>query len=151
MPKVNDQNTEIETGIITSVQGTDALVTIDRQTACGSCNARVMCIPDGSGKRILKASNPLNAKVGSRVVVSETSHFLLKLSFIQYGIPLIGFLVGIILCHMANISSGIFANELILFAGGIIGLATGAVLAHHFVERMADNKNAFFIISRILG
>jgi sigma-E factor negative regulatory protein RseC len=151
VPNLNNQNRELDTGIVTSIQGTDALVTIDTQAACDSCNARIICVPDKAGKRILKAINPLNAKVGSRVVVSETSTFLLKLSFLQYGIPLIGFLMGIILCYILDISSDLIANELIWFAGGVVGLAIAAILARYFAERMVENKNAFFIISRILS
>ena len=150
MPNINSQSRESDTGIITSIQGSDAIVTIDTQATCESCNARVICIPDKSGKRILKASNPINAKVGSRVAVSETSTFLLKLSFLQFGIPLIGFLIGIILCYISDISSAIIAHELILFTGGIIGLGFAAMLSRYFIERMVENRKAFFVISRVL-
>jgi sigma-E factor negative regulatory protein RseC len=151
VPDLNSQNSILDTGTITSIQGNEALVTIDAQTTCESCGSRVLCVPDQSGKRILKASNPLNAKIGTRVAVRDTSAFLLKLSFLQYGIPLLGFLIGIILCYITDISLRIIPRELILFGGGVIGLGMGAFVARHFTQRMAENKSAYFTITRILS
>jgi sigma-E factor negative regulatory protein RseC len=151
VPELNSQNNVLDTGIITSIQGNEALVTIDAQTTCESCGARVLCVPDQSGKRILKASNPLNAKIGTRVAVRDTSTFLLKLSFLQYGIPLLGFLIGIILCYITDVSLKIIAKELVMFGGGVIGLGIGAFVARYFAQRMAENNSAYFTIFRILN
>ena len=95
MHSQTDHAQEIETGIVTDLQNGCALVELNLQAACENCGAKVLCVPDENGKRSLKVSNPVNAQIGERVAISESGDFLLKVSAIQYGIPFIGFLLGI--------------------------------------------------------
>jgi len=150
VPDLTSKNLGQETGVITRLMGDKALVQMEMQPTCESCAARVLCVPDRSGKRILKAANPFGAKIGSRVVVNESDNFLLKLSSIQYGIPLIGFLLGIIICYVIDLSIAEIAPEFIMFAGGITGLGLSALIARNLAQKLAQQGREFFIISKIL-
>lgn len=141
---------EFETGIVTDIQGEEALVQLNLQEACETCGARLLCVPDNSGKRILRVANPIHARVGSRVAISEQSGFLLKLSVLQYGIPFIGFLSGIFLLYFTGVTVAALPPELIMFSGGLVGLFLGAVISRRLAGKIAGSGETFFEIARIL-
>ncbi len=150
MPEIYRDQEEFETGVVTGVQGDEAIVTLNLQQACASCGARILCVPDNTGKRILRVANPLHANVGSRVAIAEQSGFLLKLSALQYGIPFIGFLTGIFLLYFTQVSVASIPPELIMFFGGLIGLFCGAVISRQLADKIAGSGETFFEIARIL-
>jgi sigma-E factor negative regulatory protein RseC len=150
VPVFASKKHEDETGVITCFLGQEALVQFEMQAACKSCGAQVLCTPDQSGKRILKVANPLRAQVGSRVVISERGNFVFKMSFIQYGIPLIGFVLGIIIFNILEVEISKIAPELIMFLGGLIGLGLAALLARTLMHKLAQQGEALFTVSKIL-
>ncbi len=150
VPEMYSEQEEFEIGLVTGVRGSDALVRLNLQPACATCGARILCVPDSSGNRIIRAANPLHAGVGSKVAISEQSGFLLKLSLLQYGIPLAGFLAGIFLMYTLEIDIDSLPAELIMFAGGIIGLFLGAVFSRLTAGKLAGSGETFFEIVRIL-
>jgi len=141
---------EFETGIVTGISGEIAEVQLNLQPACETCGAKVLCVPDASGKRRLHVNNPLHARVGSKVAIEETGDFLLKLSAIQYGIPFIGFILGILICYSLDVRLAGIAQELLFFLGGLTGLGAAALIARRLAERLADGNKSFFTITRIL-
>ncbi|MFH2025412.1 MAG: SoxR reducing system RseC family protein, partial [bacterium] len=50
-----------------------------------------------SGKRTLRLKNTLNAKIDDRILIEQSDKNQLQLTFMQYGFPLLGFLISIIL------------------------------------------------------
>jgi len=146
-----DRSSENEIGVVTALRENEAIVELSLQESCDSCGARFICVPDQSGKRQLRAANPLNAAVGSHVTIIEKSNFLLKVSFLQYGIPFIGFLGVIFLLNMINLSAIPLPKELILFVGGLVGLAIAALISKLFIEKLAETDSTFFEISKILN
>ena len=149
-PEMTNRTSETENGVITSIINRDAIVELSIQEACQSCGARMVCVPDSSGKRQLKAANPLDARVGDRVAITEKSNFLLTVSFLQYGIPFLGFLTGIFTLYFLNLDSVPIPPELIWFTGGLIGLALGALISRYYIEKLAKADGSFFTISKIL-
>jgi sigma-E factor negative regulatory protein RseC len=141
----------METGFVTSIQDSDAIVELSIQESCESCGARLVCVPDQSGKRRLRAANPIGAKVGSQVNITEKSNFLLKVSFLQYGIPFLGFLLGIFLLYATDLSMIPIPQELVIFLGGITGMMIAALISRYFVEKLAKGNSTFFEISKILN
>ena len=141
---------EIETGIVKELQNGNAVVELNLQAACENCGAKVLCVPDENGKRALKVSNPLNAQIGERVAISESGDFLLKVSGIQYGIPFIGFLLGIFLFYFLNLNIAGIPNELIYFIGGMIGLGLSAMISRKAAQNMAGSNQSFFAITKII-
>ena len=51
MPDIAHTESEVEIGIVTALQGDDAIVEIMGQEICETCGARLVCRPDQSGKR----------------------------------------------------------------------------------------------------
>ena len=141
---------EFETGIITGIKGNDALIKLSLQPACESCGAKLLCVPDSNGNRILRAENPLHAKIGNRVAIAERGGFILKLSLLQYGIPFIGFLVGIFLIYVLRINFDHIPFELTMFISGLIGLFMSTLLSRKLAVKIAGSGETFFEITRIL-
>jgi positive regulator of sigma E activity len=144
------RSSESEIGIVTALAENEAIVELSLQESCDSCGARFICVPDQSGKRQLRAANPLKATIGSQVTITEKSNFLLKVSFLQYGIPFIGFLIIIFLLNSINLSAIPLPKELILFAGGILGMVGAALISRSLIEKIAKTDSTFFEISKIL-
>ena len=151
MHNSDDNIRDIETGIVTGLRDGQAIIELQLQPACENCGAKVLCVPDENGRRALKVSNPVNAQIGQHVAIGESSDFLLKIAGVQYGIPFLGFLLGIILLYTANISINGIADELIYFMGGLAGLGTSALLSRRLAHVMADSKQSFFTITRIVA
>ena len=150
MPDMQGTVPEYETGVITRLQDGNAIVELNLQPACENCGARVVCVPDTAGKRALKVSNPLHAQVGSRVVIAESSDFLLKVSAIQYGIPFIGFLAGIFLFYFLKVTVPGVADELIYFCGGLAGLGLSALISRRIAQSLAESGRSFFTITKVI-
>jgi positive regulator of sigma E activity len=146
-----NQYSDFETGVVINVENDTALVELNIQAACDSCGARFVCMPDGSGKKRLTVANPLHAKIGNKVAIGETSQFLLKLSALQYGIPLVGFLMGIFLFHYGHIAVNGIPPEVSAFIGGLIGLFTGALISRWWANRIVATGRSFFSIYKILS
>ena len=145
------RSTEVEIGIITALENDDAIVELSIQESCESCGARMVCVPDHSGKRRLRVANPMRAEIGSQVNIIEKSNFLLKVSFFQYGIPFLGFLLGIFLLYSLDLSIIPAPQELVLFLGGIGGMLVAALISRKYIEKLADGNSTFFEISKILN
>jgi positive regulator of sigma E activity len=148
---MNSRSSEDEIGIVTAIQDSEAIIELSLQESCESCGARFICVPDQSGKRQLRVSNPLKAGIGNQVTITEKSNFLLKVSFLQYGIPFIGFLVSIFLLNLFDFSMIPIQKELILFLGGLGGLFIAGAIARLYIEKLAETDSTFFEISKIIS
>ncbi len=81
-----------EIGTVISASGPRAKVLINRHAACGDCGACQV----GREKMVMEtiAKNPAHAKPGDTVSVEMQFVSVLKASFIAYGLPLLGLLIG---------------------------------------------------------
>jgi len=149
--KLKNRSNEDEIGIVTAIRDSEAIIELSLQENCQSCGARFLCVPDQSGKRQLRVSNPLNAGIGNHVTIAEKSTFLLKVSFLQYGIPFLGFLLSIFLLNLFNFSMIPVRKEVILFIGGLGGLFIAGAIARLYIEKLAETDSTFFEISKIIG
>jgi positive regulator of sigma E activity len=150
VPEMKGRSSEDEIGIVTALKDKEAIIELSLQENCESCGARFICVPDQSGIRRLRVSNPLNAKVGNQVTITEKSNFLLKVSFFQYGVPFIGFLLAIFLLNGLELNSLPVPKELILFLGGIAGLFIAGLISRLYIEKLAETDSTFFEISKIV-
>ena len=144
------KSSDLEKGIVTAIVDNDAIVEVSVQDSCESCGARMVCVPDNNGLRRLRATNPLNAHVGNLVTISEKSNVLLTLSFFQYGVPLVGFMLGVFMFSILNPMILPLPQELIIFIGGLLGLIICAYISRFFIERLAGKSGSFFTISEII-
>jgi positive regulator of sigma E activity len=148
---MSNRSSEDEIGIVTAIKDNEAIIELSLQESCQSCGARFICVPDQSGKRQLRVSNPLKAGIGNQVTITEKSNFLLKVSFLQYGIPFIGFLLSIFVLNLFDFSTIPLPKELILFFGGLGGLLVAGAIARLYVEKLAETDSTFFEISKIIN
>lgn len=136
-----------DTGIISNIKGSYATITIDTDDSCKTCGIRFLCSPGSDKEKIITLENTIDAKIGDRVAVSEASNILLKLSFLQYGLPLIGFLLGIIIATQLNIN--LQPIEFYQFLYGLLGLGLAGVTSYLIIKEMAKNPCKFFTFKKI--
>jgi len=150
VPEITARQSGSETGIVKAIIDNEAIIELSAQETCESCGAKMICLPDGSGRRQLRASNPAHAHVGNLVAVSEKSNFLLLVSFFQYGVPLIFFFLFILTFYLTGMTLWSWPKELVWFFGGLAGIFCGALVSRFFLERLAASGSSFFEISDIL-
>jgi sigma-E factor negative regulatory protein RseC len=81
-----------EIGIVKSIDGVIAKVSVPRKSACESCTAGT-CKPDEQSMEI-EAFNKAKAKVGQKVRIVVKAYTYLKGSILVYGIPAIALIIG---------------------------------------------------------
>jgi positive regulator of sigma E activity len=140
-------NGDVEKGTVTAVLGSEAWVRMNVREVCENCTARILCVPDHAGKRMLKVSNTIQARVGQNVVITEKPEFLFYLSFLQYGIPIIGFSGGILIPFFLNLSIPFLPYVLSLFIFGLSGLGLCSLAGHRLISSLAKRGQTFFSIS----
>ncbi|HCK98499.1 MAG TPA: hypothetical protein DHW42_00120 [Candidatus Marinimicrobia bacterium] len=91
---------EFETGEIVEIIGIIAGVELQENDQCHSCGAKMICRPGASGKRMLYLKNTLNARVGDRILIEQSDKNQLKLAFMQYGLPMFGFIAAVIIANL---------------------------------------------------
>ncbi len=136
-----------DTGIITKIDGNYATIIIEVTDSCKDCGIRFLCSPGSDKEKTITLENIINAIIGDRVAITETSNILLKLSFLQYGLPLIGFLLGIIIATQFNIN--LQPVELYQFLCGLIGLGIAGVISYLIIKGMAKKPGKFFAFKKI--
>jgi len=121
---------EFETGIIIGIENDIATVELQENEQCHSCGARMICHPGDSGKRVLKLQNTLNAEIGDKILIDQSEKNQLRLAFMQYGFPLLGFLVTVLITGLfvknsiVGIPSEVFQFIIALGALLLAGLFT---------------------------
>ncbi|MDD5582151.1 MAG: SoxR reducing system RseC family protein [Candidatus Marinimicrobia bacterium] len=94
--------------------------------------------------------NELNAKPGDLVELTETSSFLIKLSTLQYGIPGIGFIGGLLAGYFFRPHTLSFPVELYQFILGLIGLIAGGFIGYYWAKMLASKPEKFYRMEKIL-
>lgn len=84
-----------EVGVIKSVEGLVAKVSVPRKSACEGCTVDT-CKPAEQSMEI-EALNPVKAQIGQKVRVVMKPYTYLKGSMIVYGVPAIALIIGAIL------------------------------------------------------
>jgi len=134
-----------DTGIVSHIKGSYATIIIYTDDSCKTCGIRFLCSPGSDKDKIITLENTIDAKIGDRVAVSEASNILLKLSFLQYGLPLIGFLLGIVIATQLNIK--LQPVELYQFLCGLFGLGFAGIISYLIIKRMAKKPEKLYSVS----
>ena len=141
---------EFETGVVIGMDGDSVIVELSLQPECENCGARMVCSPEKNGKKSMKVTNKLGAEIGSTVAIGESADFLLKMSTLQYGIPFVGFMAGILILYGIDFHLADIAQEFLFFIGGLVGLGISAVFSNKIAKRMANGEESFFMITKIM-
>jgi len=101
-----------EEAIVESAGGGRATVRLIRPAACEKCR---VCRESGKESSLLEAENSPGATVGQKVTVSIDDSLIAKATFIFYGVPFLGFIIGVLLGRL------ILRSEIqtLLFAFGV--------------------------------
>jgi positive regulator of sigma E activity len=142
---------EVKSGTVIHTNKGTASVRIDRADWCGTCDMKIWCHPEKDDVGTILVQNSLNAQVGQKVLISEKSEFLLKISILQYGIPLVGFLLGVILTYIVGVEIRTFPQELCLFLGGLLGLFLAGLASYLWARTIADRGEYYGEIREIIG
>ncbi|HAE86964.1 TPA: hypothetical protein DCG86_02950 [Candidatus Marinimicrobia bacterium] len=94
--------------------------------------------------------NDLDAKPGDLVELSETSSFLIQLSAIQYGIPGLGFIAGLLTGYVLHPQSLAIPLELYQFLLGLGGLILGGYIGYKWAKNLASKPEKFYRMERVL-
>ena len=135
-----------DTGIVTDVKGGFTTIVFESVDDCKDCGIKFLCSPGADNQKSITLENIINAKLGDKVSIIEASNVLLKLSLLQYGVPLIGFLAGIIISSQINIKLN--PIELYQFFCGLIGLGIAGLISNLFIKKMSKNPNKLFRIRK---
>lgn len=138
----------ISIGVVESINGQKAMVSLTRHTACGDCGACQM------GKenldRKIEALNPVGAKVGDRVTMEMADNTVLKAAFIVYIVPLIVLIVGMFATTLAleyfQISDMV---ELYGFLVGLVGMAISFLIIKQREKKLTEQGALMISIVKI--
>jgi len=84
-----------EIGVVKSISGTMAKVSVPRKSVCEGCTAGT-CKPDEQSMEI-DAVNKAQAKAGQKVRVTVKSYTYLKGSILVYGLPAVALIAGAVI------------------------------------------------------
>ena len=136
-----------DTGKITKIDDNFATIAIDSTDDCKDCGIRFLCSPGSEKEKIFRFENTIDAKIGDRVAISEASNILLKLSFLQYGLPLIGFFLSIVIGTQIPIK--LQPIEFYQFLCGLFGLGLAGIISYLIIKRMAKKPGNYFKFDKI--
>ncbi len=120
-----------EEGTVVAVHGDVAEVLLRRGRLCEGCGS--CCVAVGDGVMLAEAENRAGAGKGDRVVVDLPAGLSIRAAFILYGVPLLGFLLGL----------GVGALLDAAFFGGGAGVPLALIFGFGFLAL------TFFLISRV--
>lgn len=83
-----------EEGIVTAVTDTTAWVKTSRSSACEHCSAKDSCSPTNKLEAEVEVDNPVQARVGDRILLNVETASLLKASFLIYVFPILCMIAG---------------------------------------------------------
>ncbi|MEA3500673.1 MAG: SoxR reducing system RseC family protein [Candidatus Marinimicrobia bacterium] len=148
----NTNTIDKEFGIVTKLLDNNiVLIKVDSvdKAACKHCQARIICRPNlDQESNYIKVKNSIGYKIGDKVMIIKKENLLLKISLLQYGFPLIGFLLGIFISYFLRLTIFNIPNELIHFIFGIIGVGFGGAAGRIYANNLSKNPEEYFEIMK---
>ncbi|MFH1212600.1 MAG: SoxR reducing system RseC family protein [Candidatus Neomarinimicrobiota bacterium] len=143
---------DCETATVTAVEGRWVVIELEQQDGCHECGAKMICRPNASGKRVLKIPNTLSARVGEQVQIEQIGRNQLKLTMIQYGLPLFGFLAGILIAshYIRQRVFGVPAEIAQFFCGVVVIILIGFGI-NIWSKRQAQKDFSVFRLRQIIS
>jgi len=130
-----------EQATVTGIDGHWAMVRMQRQSACNSCELSSGCGTGAIGRLLGHRSKPVmiknqhQLKQGDTVVLGLPDDALLKASLLIYGLPLLGLMVGGMVASLI-----IGESELLVVVFAMVGLVTGLQVSARLASRRYSNQ-----------
>ena len=120
-----------------------AEVSVPRKSACGhDCEERAGCGVSGAAVHA-RASNPIGARPGQKVVVESSTRKMLGIVVLVYAIPVALFLLGYLAAFFLGAAVGV------QYAAAGAGFVLGILLAIRYDRRLRDRGGLTFTIVRL--
>jgi len=126
-----------ETGFIQSVEDSQVTILFSTGDACDTCGLKVVCAPGKQSERLLTLPQAGEFQAGQKVQVEELSNLELHLALIQFGLPMVAFLMGLFIGYVLPFQD-ILPRELSAFLLACMGLGLSFFVARHLVQRVVD-------------
>jgi len=126
-----------EIGLVQSRDDSAITILFSSKDACDSCGLKIVCAPGKESERSLTMPNTGNFVEGQKVQMEELSNLELHLALIQYGLPILAFLLGLFLGYALPLR-GILPPELVAFLVACIALGFSFFGARNLVFRLVD-------------
>ena len=123
-------------GTIERFEGKYAIVKIERHDMCGDCHACELLTDKKSCT--LRCVNEVKGKIGDRVEVDLENQVFLKATYMMYGLPFIGFMLGLMGGYVLQAYLHISWGEILCVITALLGM--GIMLG--FI-RIRDKKSAY--------
>lgn len=125
-----------EVARIVRTDATHAWVETERKSACGQCSSSSSCGTSALAKVLghkvvrVRASNPKGYVSGDLVMVGISDQLLVKGTWLMYGLPLVGFMLGGLAGGgLAGVAGFVSMNDAASIIGAIVGLMAGLKVA----------------------
>ncbi|MCP4751341.1 MAG: SoxR reducing system RseC family protein [Proteobacteria bacterium] len=139
-----------ESGTIVSLRGDKALVKLSKTEACEDCSVRIFCRTSSDDAKEMLVYNPIGARVGQQVDIAETGNLMLKLALMQFGVPLLGLLIGILAVFYGLGADDLpLSKELAMALGGLAGLLLGGTVTWIWSRTVAKSLVCVFEITAV--
>lgn len=139
----------VESGVVKETNGDKALIQLLENEICDTCSARILCRPGAKGTKEMLVFNPLNAEIGQTVEISEIGHLMLKLSLMQFGLPLLGLVLGIFSIYLSGITVSFISIEMLMMGAGIFGLIISGSITWLWSNYVAQRVDCVFEICSV--
>ncbi|WP_054738817.1 SoxR reducing system RseC family protein [Cellulosilyticum ruminicola] len=123
-------------GTVEKVENKYIYVKMERQDMCGECHACEMLTDKKSCN--LKCVSNLKCKAGERVEVSLENSTFLKATYIMYGLPFVGLVIGFLIGYLLQTYIMPQLGEILIAITALLGM--GVMLAFIYIR---DKKNAY--------
>lgn len=120
-------------GLVTEIKGSHAIVKIHRKEACGECRA---CLTGMAEKDMdIEVKNLCDAEVGDWVELELQENAFFNAIMVMYGLPFVGFVVGLILGYYGIPMVFPAINEVF---SGVVFAALGILIAYLWIRSQQE-------------
>jgi len=136
---------------VVAIEGDQALVEIQRQSACGGCAAKSGCGTSvvaslfPQRRQTLRLDNGVQAVPGDRVIVGLPEAALQQASLLLYGLPLLLLLAGAVVGKLW------FGTEPAAILGGLSGVTLGLLLVRRIAATAGGRQLQPLLLRRLPG
>lgn len=123
-------------GTVEKIEDKYIFVKMERQDMCGECHACEMLTDKKSCN--LKCTSAVKCQVGDRVEVSLENRAFLKATYIMYGLPFVGLVIGFIVGYILQSYVAAQWGELVIVVTALLGMSM--MLGFIYIR---DKKNAY--------
>lgn len=140
-----------ETGVVKSLDGTKAFVSLKKQGGCEGCSVGSACKSMSGGDAEIEALNFVNAKIGDTVKIAFKPYAYMKGALLVYGIPTLFLVIGAVLGkeYFSRLMPSIEPDTLSALAGfGFFGLSF--VIIKTISNRFEKKRDLMPVIEEVI-